>query len=302
MLNETNIRCFLSLCETLSFTETARRMYLTQQAVSKNIMQLESDFGFPLVNRSGRSITLTVEGSRCQALLRSLMQTYGEGMSRIRGDFDSAHHSLNIGYQIFLDFGASLVRANAEMRARFPDYTLRTVRYAPGTLPKMLYDGSLDLIVLQERFVPENPDFQKKVLFSVYLSIMVSASHPSVSEDATYLDFRTEPYIMDIYPGETEKDVALRGQRECAMCGLEPREYITTPNRESAYTTAELSGGIVLGSDISNISKSLRLMRYRTQVQNNIVCGWKKNCAIPAVERYAELLARTYQDSAQSAP
>ena len=35
MLNETMIRCFLSVAETLSFTEAAKLQYMTQQSVSK---------------------------------------------------------------------------------------------------------------------------------------------------------------------------------------------------------------------------------------------------------------------------
>ena len=41
MINETAVRCFLTLCDTLSFTETAKRMYMTQQSVSKYIAKLE---------------------------------------------------------------------------------------------------------------------------------------------------------------------------------------------------------------------------------------------------------------------
>ncbi len=41
MINETSIRCFLSLARTLNFTETARQMYMTQQSVSKYIAKLE---------------------------------------------------------------------------------------------------------------------------------------------------------------------------------------------------------------------------------------------------------------------
>ena len=46
MINELSIKCFLTLCETLNFTETARVLYMTQQSVSKYIAKLEEDLGF----------------------------------------------------------------------------------------------------------------------------------------------------------------------------------------------------------------------------------------------------------------
>lgn len=38
MINETAVRCFLTLCDTLSFTETAKRMYMTQQRDRKSVV------------------------------------------------------------------------------------------------------------------------------------------------------------------------------------------------------------------------------------------------------------------------
>ena len=84
LLNESNIACFLSLSETLSFTETAKRLYLTQQAVSRNIMQLESDLNLPLVNRNGKNISLTKSGESCAKLFKELSSKYSEQIELIK--------------------------------------------------------------------------------------------------------------------------------------------------------------------------------------------------------------------------
>jgi DNA-binding transcriptional LysR family regulator len=47
MITDAAISCFLSLAETLSFTETANRLYMTQQGVSKIIASLEEELGTP---------------------------------------------------------------------------------------------------------------------------------------------------------------------------------------------------------------------------------------------------------------
>ena len=59
MINETAVRCFLTLCDTLSFTETAKRMYMTQQSVSKYIAKLEEDLGYRLFIRTHHSVSYT---------------------------------------------------------------------------------------------------------------------------------------------------------------------------------------------------------------------------------------------------
>jgi len=297
MLNETNITCFLSLCETLSFTETARRLYLTQQAVSKNVMQLEADIGVPLLNRSWRNVVLTEEGLRCEAMFRQMQDFYTSSVASIRRDFEAAHKTLKIGFQNFLELGAEVVRANEKMRKKHPDVSLQTVRYSPGVLAQKLYEGSVDLAVMYARYVPENPDYQKKSLFSTFINVMVSSGNPLVSEDATYLDFRDEPYIMDAFPDEPEKTAEERARREMALCGLTPSSIIIVPNRESAYMTAEMRGGILLGSDISQISGGKQLLKYRTEVKDFICCVWRGSTVNAVRDKYADLLSREYSET-----
>jgi DNA-binding transcriptional LysR family regulator len=62
VINETSLRCFLTLCRTLNFTEAAKRMYMTQQSVSKYIAKLEEDIGFTLFVRTHHSVALTRAG------------------------------------------------------------------------------------------------------------------------------------------------------------------------------------------------------------------------------------------------
>ena len=202
MLNESSINCFLSLAETLSFTESARRLYLTQQAVSRNIMQLEAELDLPLVNRDGRVITLTPAGERCAVLFRDLSRRFTEGMDAIRREMDTEVRSVRAGFQNFLDFGAELFHSNELFRQRCPEAILKVERHSPGTLTKRLYSGALDLAVMHRRYAPTNPDYEIRDLFTVHLNILVSPNHPNVNESATYLDFRTQPFIIDVFEDE----------------------------------------------------------------------------------------------------
>ena len=62
MMNEQKIRVFLSLANTLNFTETANELFITQQAVSKHISQMEEHLGFRLFVRSTHNVQLTPAG------------------------------------------------------------------------------------------------------------------------------------------------------------------------------------------------------------------------------------------------
>ena len=48
-----------------------KMLFLTQQAVSKNIRNLEEELGFPLFLRTSRSVELTEQGRQCYELISS---------------------------------------------------------------------------------------------------------------------------------------------------------------------------------------------------------------------------------------
>ena len=58
----TQVKYFMEVASCLSFTEAARRLYVSQQVVSKQVGLLEDELGVKLFCRSKHRITLTAEG------------------------------------------------------------------------------------------------------------------------------------------------------------------------------------------------------------------------------------------------
>jgi LysR family transcriptional activator of mexEF-oprN operon len=58
------LRVFAVVAETGGITEAAKRLYLTQSAVSAALRRLTTAVGAPLFLRSGRGIALTSRGER----------------------------------------------------------------------------------------------------------------------------------------------------------------------------------------------------------------------------------------------
>lgn len=53
------LKYFLMVAKTLSFSETAKRLYITQGTLSQQIKQLEDELGFQLFSRTSHSVALT---------------------------------------------------------------------------------------------------------------------------------------------------------------------------------------------------------------------------------------------------
>ncbi len=74
MLNVHQLNVFVIAAETLNFTQTAKRLHLTQSSVSQHIKSLESQLGVELFERKGRSLEITDAGSVLLPMARDIVE------------------------------------------------------------------------------------------------------------------------------------------------------------------------------------------------------------------------------------
>ncbi|MDC7706184.1 LysR substrate-binding domain-containing protein [Vogesella indigofera] len=86
------LRIFEAVARLQSFTKAADTLYLTQSAVSHQVRNLEEHFGFPLLVRSQRGITLTPEGATLQHGLHEAIQKISETCEQL----NQRQHSIRI--------------------------------------------------------------------------------------------------------------------------------------------------------------------------------------------------------------
>ena len=70
----TNLRAFMAIAETGSFSAAAERLYLSQPAISKRISILETELGVRLFDRIGRGVQLTESGQTLHKRAHHLLQ------------------------------------------------------------------------------------------------------------------------------------------------------------------------------------------------------------------------------------
>ncbi|MEU0739981.1 LysR family transcriptional regulator [Streptomyces sp. NPDC006134] len=68
------LRAFLTVAEELHFTRAAARLYVAQQALSRDVRRLERELGAELFVRTTRQVTLTPDGERLLPHARRLLQ------------------------------------------------------------------------------------------------------------------------------------------------------------------------------------------------------------------------------------
>ena len=74
MLDTDQLRSFLAIVDTGSFTKAADRVHKTQSAVSMHVRRLEEQLGCALFVKHGRGARLTDEGERLIEFARRIVQ------------------------------------------------------------------------------------------------------------------------------------------------------------------------------------------------------------------------------------
>jgi DNA-binding transcriptional LysR family regulator len=89
VLSFNELRVFLAAAETENFSEAARRLGMTQPAVSQQVRSLEQRLATDLFDRSGRNVTLPAAGRTLIPLARDVMDRavhLEESMASIEGE------------------------------------------------------------------------------------------------------------------------------------------------------------------------------------------------------------------------
>ncbi|MEV0124126.1 LysR family transcriptional regulator [Streptomyces sp. NPDC050703] len=72
------LRAFLAVAEELHFTRAAARLYVAQQALSRDVRRLERELGAGLFSRTTRQVTLTADGERLLPHARRVLAAQDE--------------------------------------------------------------------------------------------------------------------------------------------------------------------------------------------------------------------------------
>ncbi len=289
-MDGTKLRCFLSLARTLNFTRTAEEVFLTQQAVSRSISSLERELGFHLFQRSTRSVRLTPEGRQYYEAMMKLTGEYQRLVIRLKKQ--QRPTALHVGYQNFLTFHEELRRAHLALQGSCPELSLKGERYCPPVLRNLLKRHELDMILIYKRFFPRHEEYRTLTLCRIPQYLMVSRDHPVEGADGLRR-LRKEPFLIDRFENETPAEFSARVRQERAMWGFQGETTIV-PDRDSAYTYAEMGRGVVIGTDRSIMASGRALTRYDSGTPEPLLAVWHEAEPNRLVEEYARALQSAF--------
>jgi DNA-binding transcriptional LysR family regulator len=194
MIDLNKVETFLRATETLSFSETAKQLHMSQPSVSHQIKSLEQELGVKLFERSGAGLRLTEAGRVLLPWGRRLLhdtQNIQEMMASLEEEAAGVLHivcSTTAGKYI-------LPQLAARFRQRYPGIQVSIPSCASEQVTLDLLEGKANLGVISREI--DEQELEAQEFFHDFITLIVPASHRwslrAFIEPAELLE---EPIIM----------------------------------------------------------------------------------------------------------
>jgi len=287
------LRYFVALAEELHFSRTAARLHIAQQALSKQIRELEEAVGAPLLRRSTRMAELTPAGVAFLEAARATLASLDEGVEAARRLARGEAGTLRLGYVV----GGALELTRPileEFARRHPHVQLELREYNHGDRSAGLAAGSADVAFLRPPI--SAPGVGRETLFVEPLFVALPRGHPLARRAAVSVrELLEEPIAV----GDGQDVVAER------FWTLDAYREPGTPRRivRAHSLTEELS---LVSAGIACMVTSAALARYTPHPSVRYVpiddgpgvevaLGWREDARDALVERFLEA-ARAVRD------
>ncbi len=176
------LRDFVLLSESLSFSATAKQLYVSQSVLSKRIAALEKELGATLFVRDHHSVRLTAEGKLLASRINKLIGYYDETLSELDRMQRKVNSVLKIGYihGALRDF---LPQACHEFSVDNPTVELELFSMEADEAVSALKQNDIDLCVTTY-FKNCTPGiFERALLFTDDCGILTPLRHPLAQKE-----------------------------------------------------------------------------------------------------------------------
>jgi LysR family transcriptional regulator, low CO2-responsive transcriptional regulator len=170
------LKAFLAIAEAKTFTAGARRVNVTQAAISMQIRQLEDEVGLQLFTRTPRRVILTEAGEYLLDRARKILREHDSALAEIAELGGVEHGRLRIGSASAEFATQQLPHILQKIRAKFPNAELAVSSGTSQRLVDKIMHGEIDIAFVS--LPVDNSSITTDLLFSDEIVAIAHPAHP----------------------------------------------------------------------------------------------------------------------------
>ena len=287
MISE-KIDLFLDAGQELNFSAVAKKNYTTQPTVSRQISDLEAEWGMQLFIRSNKGLRLTPEGAVMLDCCRKMNRLMDDALKKAVSIQSSKEDWIRLGFLSEINVDHLFMPGLADLSQKHPELNISFYYGSFGDLRKGIEKDKLDIIFTYDFEIPNfKVDIVADHIRTVVPCFAISAEHPMYGKkDLTISDLKEELFFLPEEadsPGR-EKDM----QFVLRASNISNANIRYVPNVETALLQARLGRGVAfVNADAPGIDKeTLRVLPLNDKErygQLSLVAIWKKDNLNPFI-------------------
>jgi LysR family transcriptional activator of glutamate synthase operon len=210
------LKYFVTIADTMSFTAAAELLHISQPALSYRMKRLEEELGVQLFERHGRSISLTAQGGVFLPMARVVLSRANEAVRIMRDQSVVEMGEVTLG--VAPSVAAYLVpKALASFHQVFPRVRIDLVEDGDLRLQQGVSSGALDFAITGNIGAPGSLDSTE--LGSEDLLALTSLTHRLAGQMVVDIsEFRNDDFVLP----STNYQLTTRITHACRQAGFEP--------------------------------------------------------------------------------
>lgn len=291
-MNTTQIKCFLTLAETLNFTRAAERLYISQPALSRQISTLEQEINSLLFIRDQKSVRLTPAGTLLAGELGEIQSSLDELIARVRTVGMGYTGTLTIGVLEGQWMGEEFTGLYRRFMDTYPNIDFRMGQGSFGTLRRQLDSGEIDIAITLSFDVAGLEQYISRPLFPDQAVFAISRERPlAQKEHITFADLVSETLLV-ISPEDCRvgSELVFSDLREQ---GLKAPRIRYAPNLSTVMLWVEAGLGVGIINHQSNLARNpnVRLISEIPLQDASPCLVWRRDNLNPAIALFDQLMA-----------
>lgn len=193
-MNLNQIKSFLSVSQTLNFTNAAKQNDVPQSTISRQIHDLEQQLGVKLFYRTKRDVRLTEEGRTFLPYAREILEASKKGALAVKQLHDGARGRLTIA--TVASSNVFLSKCLRLFGQRYPDIVVDITYISSGDALLDEGENLYDFHFLYLDMLPDSEEFDSMVTHTEALGLVLPKDHWLVGKEPDASLLQKEKFIL----------------------------------------------------------------------------------------------------------
>lgn len=188
------IKYFITVAEAGSFSAAARKLFLSQSALSQQVSLLEEEIGIPLLDRSGYRPVLTDAGRKYYKFCRETEDQYQDLLKELTSQ--RSKNMIRIAFTGAYE-NKELIRFTSYFRKQHEGISFSYVEGSFAENVRDLTEGSVDVAFGLKSSFEKVPGIVTRDLYPYQMCVITAFDHPlSERESLVPEDLRKEKFVV----------------------------------------------------------------------------------------------------------